>query len=53
MPLDATAAFARVEREEDDQAYERAFEHRGILISNKGLDNTMQAIVNYIYMKSL
>ena len=35
-------------REED----ERAFVHRGIWIS-LGLDNTMSAIVNCIYMKSL
>ena len=35
-------------REEDEQA----FVHRGIWISNKGLDNTMPAIVNCIYMMS-
>ena len=37
-----------MQREED----ERAFVHRGIWISNKGLDNTMSATANYIYMKS-
>ena len=36
-------------KEED----ERAFVHRGIWISNKGLDNKMPAIVNCIHMKSL
>ena len=34
-------------REEDEQA----FVHHGIWISNKGLDNTMPAIVNCIYME--
>ena len=49
MPLNATAGLVRVESEED----ERAFVHRGIWISNKGLDNTMPAIVNCICMKSV
>ena len=48
MPRDTTAAFAKVERED-----EQAFVHRGSWIPTKGLDNTMPTTVNCIYKNSL